>query len=119
MRFSFGTVLRRAAVILLGAGLAGCGMGDGAGSLLVDPGHYSAYHCPELAARGKVLAAREKELRELMDRADQGTGGAVIGSLAYRPEYESVRSEEKLVQRGAVEKNCSPAPQFQSDQIIR
>ena len=86
---------------------------------MIDPGRYSAYHCNDLAARWKVLVAREKDLRELMDRADQGGGGAVIGSLAYRTDYESVRSEEKLLQRTAAEKNCNPTTQYQSDQIIR
>jgi hypothetical protein len=97
--------------------LAGCS--NGAGSLLIDPGRYSAYHCNDLAARWKVLVAREQELRDLMDRANQGGGGAVIGSLAYRTDYESVRSEERLLQSTAAEKNCNFTPQFQSDQTIR
>jgi hypothetical protein len=106
-------------VLLLGGALAGCSAGDGPGALLVDPGRYEAYHCNDLAARAKVLATREKELRGLMERADQGGGGAVIGSLAYRPEYDSVLGEEKLLQRTAAEKNCNPTQQFQSDQVIR
>jgi len=110
---------RGVAAVMLAAALGGCGAGGGAGSLLVDPGRYSAYHCNDLAARWKVLVAREKELRALMERADQGGGGGVIGSLAYRPEYDSVLGEERLLQRTAAAKNCSPAQQFQSDQIIR
>ncbi len=102
---------------IVAAALAGCS--NGAGSLLIDPGRYSTYHCNDLATRWKELVKREKELRDLMDRADQGGGGAVIGSLAYRPEYESVRSEEVLLQRTATEKNCNPTTQYQSDQIIR
>jgi hypothetical protein len=109
----------RLLAFILAAGLAGCT--NGAGTLLVDPGRYSAYHCNDLAAAWKVLVAREKELRELMDRADQGGGGgAVIGSLAYRTDYESVRTEERLLQHEAAEKNCnSTTSQFQSDQAIR
>ncbi len=71
---------------IVAAALAGCS--NGAGSLLIDPGRYSTYHCNDLATRWKELVKREKELRDLMDRADEGGGGAVIGSLAYRPEYE-------------------------------
>jgi len=107
----------RALLGLLCTALAGCS--NGAGTLLVDPGHYSAYHCNDLAARWKVLTARDKELRDLIDRADQGGGGAVIGSLAYRSDYESVRSEERLLQRTAIDKNCDFGTQFQSDQVIR
>ena len=110
--------VHRLLACIVAAALAGCS--DGAGSLMVDPGRYSAYHCNDLAAQWKVLVAREKELRALMDRADQGGGGgAVIGSLAYRADYESVRSDEKLVQREAAEKNCNSTTQFQSDQAIR
>lgn len=117
-----GIVVRRALAVLLGAGLVGCGLGGGAGSLLIDPGRYSAYHCNDLATRWKVLVAREAELRALIDRANQGGGGAVIGSLAYRPEYDSVLGEEKLLQRTAAEKNCgaiSNNQNNQSDQTTR
>lgn len=98
--------------------LAGCGGTEGAGALLIDPGRYSVYHCNDLAARWKVLVAREKDLRALINKADQTPSGAVIGSLAYRTDYNSVISEEKLLQRTAAEKNCNFSTQFQSDQII-
>ena len=117
--FPSATVVRRTCAAVLGAALAGCSMSGGAGSLMVDPSLYGAYHCDDLAKQWKVLVAREKELRALMQRADQGTGGSVIGSLAYRPDYDSVLSEEKLLQRTAAEKKCAAPPQFQSDQIIR
>lgn len=110
---------RRALGSLAALALCGCGMSNGAGSLLVDPGRYSAYHCNDLAAQWKVLVAREKKLRDLMAKAAEGAGGAVIGSLAYRADYNSVISEEKLLQRAAADKNCSFSTQFQSDQIIR
>jgi uncharacterized membrane protein YebE (DUF533 family) len=98
--------------------LAGCGSSEDVGALLVDPGRYSAYHCNELAARWKVLIAREKELRGLMDKASESGGGAVVGAIAYRADYDSVLSEEKLLKRNAAEKNCSFTPEFQSDQSI-
>ena len=104
---------------LAAATLGGCGLSDGAGAILVDPGHYSAYHCDDLAARWKVLLAREKELGGLMDKASEGGGGAVIGSLAYRSDYETVLTEEKLVQRAAVDRKCAFTPDYQSDHTIR
>jgi hypothetical protein len=105
--------------ILLAGALGDCSLEDGAGSILVDPGHYSAYHCNELATRWKALVTRENELRGLMEKAGEGSGGAVIGSLAYRSDYESVLTEEKLVQRTAAEKNCNFTPDYQSDHTIR
>ena len=69
--------------------------------------------------RRKTLIARENELRGLIERAGESTGGAVIGSFAYRSDYDAVLAEEKLVQRNAAEKNCSFASPLQSDQTIR
>jgi hypothetical protein len=98
--------------------LAGCGS-DGAGALFVDPGRYAFYHCDDLEARRKVLAARETELRNLMQKASETAAGSVIGSISYRSEYDSVVAEQKLLQRNAAEKNCSFASPLQSDQTIR
>jgi hypothetical protein len=109
---------------LLGFGalalVSGCGMSDGAGMLFVDPGQYLYYRCDKLAEEQKELVKREKELRQLMERADESTGGAVVGSIAYRSDNETVLAKEKLLQRQAAEKQCSfvsPA-QSQSDQAI-
>jgi hypothetical protein len=98
--------------------LAGCGS-DGAGAVFIDPGRYTLYHCDDLATRRKVLIARESELRGLMERASESAAGSVIGSLAYRSEYDSVIAEQKLLQRHAAEKNCSFASPLQSDQTLR
>jgi hypothetical protein len=102
-----------------GAALAGCGLGNGPGSWLVDPGRYEVYHCNDLVTRWKQLTTRENELRALMDKASQSGTGAVIGAVAYRTDYESVLTEEKLVQREANDKKCELTTTFQSDQSIR
>jgi hypothetical protein len=99
--------------------LSGCGFSDGAGALFVDPGRYALYRCDDLAARRKVLIVRENELRGLIERAGESPGGAVIGSFAYRSDYDTVLAEQKLLQRAAAEKNCSFASPLQSDQTIR
>ncbi len=108
-----------AAHLALAAGLSGCSMPDGSGSIYVDPSRYSAYHCKDLAARAKELSAREQELRGLLDKAGESTGGRFVGTLAYQTDYETVQTEEKQVQRLAREKNCDPAQNFQSDSGIR
>lgn len=107
------------AALLAAAGLAGCGLSENAGnSLMVDPGHYEGYHCNELAAQWKKLEAREKDLRSLMERAQEG-GYAVIGTVTYRADYETVLGEQKVLQRTATEKKCTLVPAYQSDQTIR
>jgi hypothetical protein len=105
--------------VLAGLTLAGCGMSDGYGSLVVDPAHYAAYHCNDLVAQQATLQKREQELRNLMDKASEGTGGGAIVAMAYRSDYESVLSQEKLLQRTAAEKNCELVPTYRSDQTVR
>jgi hypothetical protein len=116
----FGGVLFAAAGCVLAAiALAGCGLSDGYGTLTVDPARYSAYHCKDLIAQRASLLKREQELRGLIDKANEGPGGGTIGTMAYRTDYETVLSEEKLLQRTAAEKNCELVPTYQSDQTVR
>jgi len=110
---------------LAAGALGGCGVSEqGIGTLTLDPGQYVLYHCNDLVGRLKGLINREKELRNLMDKAGESTGGALIGALSYGTEYETVLSEQKLVRRVAAEKKCDlgplgPRPPYQSDQTIR
>ena len=93
--------------------LGGCSSSGGVGSLLIDPGHYSVYHCDGLAARLKALQAREQDLSNLMLRASEGGGGALIGNMSYRADYENVLGEEAVLRRVAADKKCDlpPPPQ--------
>jgi hypothetical protein len=100
----------------LASALAGCTSND-SGELLIDPGRYAVYKCDDFAARWKIVSEREKELRGLMERAGQSSGGAVVGSLTYRVEYDAVISDERMLQRTAAEKNCGLPFQAQSGQI--
>lgn len=108
-------------LLLLASGtLAGCSFSDGVGPFIIDPSRYSVYHCKDMVARLKDLLTRQKELRNLMDRASESGGGAVIGTLTYRAEYEKTVGEEKLLRRTGIEKKCDlELPVFQSDQAIR
>lgn len=107
------------AAIFVAAALAGCGLTSAPGSFMADPGRYSVLHCKDLVDEWTRLTGRELELRKLQDRASEGTGGALIGSISYRAEYETVLSNEKMVKSAALEKNCPLTPTYQSDQTIR
>ena len=54
-----------------------------------------------------MLAAREQDLRELMDKAAKGTGGAVANAVAYRTDYLNAQGELKLMQEVAQRKECA------------
>ena len=124
--------------ILIAGTLVGCSMSDGVGPFIVNPARYSAYHCNALVSRLSELLEQQNELRNLMDKASEGGGGSVIGTLSYRADYEKALGEEKVLRRTAAEKKCAlpptapPAPtasavprpsstptSYQSDQTIR
>ena len=111
-------ILSGSLLILAALTAASCGSDD-PGAIWVDPGKFSFYKCDDLARQWKQLATREKDLRGLIDRANETSTGAVIGSMAYRSDYEAVLSEEKQVQREASEKKCVLTPDYQSDHTIR
>jgi hypothetical protein len=110
--------------LLLGTSpiMTGCGLTtDGPGTVFVDPGKYanSQYHCDDLILRWKELLAREKDLKGLIDKANESAAGGVIGSLAYRSDYDSVLTEKILVQRRAADLKCSVTSDYKSDNAIR
>jgi hypothetical protein len=111
--------LRKLVPMAFALALAGCGLtGGGTGTLIVDPSRYEGYHCNDLAGQWNGLLARQHELQSLMDKAGDG-GGALIGNMTYRADYETVLGEQKVLQRTAAEKNCALTPTYQSDQTIR
>jgi hypothetical protein len=105
------------AVIALG----GCGSlrTDGVASLAVDPARYEGLHCKDLVGQLNGLVAREKQLRNLIDKASEGGGGTVIATVAYRGDYDTVLEQEKVLKRTAAEKNCELEHSYNSDQGIR
>jgi hypothetical protein len=100
---------------LAGGALSGCGLSNGTGSWLVDPAKFDGYHCNDLQARWKDVDTREKELRNLMEKASQSPGGTVIGQLTYRTDYESALTEKRMLQQQAAEKNCPLTNTYSSD----
>jgi hypothetical protein len=124
--------VRLALALALAAGALGAcsNIGDGDGALVVDPAVYAAYHCKDLIAASKQLAARRKELRELIDKAGGGVG-TVVSTVAYRSDYDAVLEKQKILRRTTAERKCqltpaaaapaaaaSAAPAYRSDQII-
>jgi hypothetical protein len=110
----------RAAVALLAlgaglcAGLGGCAnVGDSfASAAFVDPAKYEQFDCKQLEAERKTLTTRTAELQGLIAKAETGTGGSVVGELAYRNDYISARAQAKLAEETWQRNKCvasSPA----------
>jgi hypothetical protein len=98
----------------LGAGLGGCAnVGDSfASAAFVDPAKYEQYDCKQLEGERKSLALRTAELQGLIAKAETGTGGSVVGELAYRNDFISARASSKLAEETWQRNKCvasSPA----------
>src|SRR5262245_25631198 len=75
----------RLCVALLGCGLLqACAVADNPFTVFADPGKYQYNTCEQIAGQKKNWTNREKELRQLMDKAEQSTGGAVASLLGYK-----------------------------------
>ncbi len=100
-----------AALLGLGAGLAGCaGMGDSVSSAFVDPAKYELYDCKQLEKERKALDDRGAELEGLMAKAQNGVAGPVVAELAYRNDSISVRGQRKLAEEAWRQNKCRPSP---------
>jgi hypothetical protein len=89
--------------------LSGCSPAVmGPPTFLADPGKYDYYNCEQLAEERKKATERELELKLLMDKAEQGAGGAAVIVIAYQSDYIMAREELKVIDAAARVKNCRP-----------
>ena len=109
-----------AGVFLAGAVLVGCSStGDNPITIFADPGQYQYSTCEQLAGQRKYWTGREQEIRLLMDKADQGAGGAIVNVLAYKADYVAATEQIKLVEAAARSKNCETPASWRSNSVVR
>jgi hypothetical protein len=94
------------AALLAGACAACTGMGDPAGYSIVTQDAYDFKSCPEIAAGRTAWTAREKDLTELIAKAESAPGGIIVSYAAYRSELTSVRAQKAAVERAARMHDC-------------
>jgi hypothetical protein len=93
-------------------GVGGCaGVGDSfMGDAFVDPAKYDQFDCKQLEAERASLVARTANLQRLIDKAQTGTGGAVVGEMVYRNDYVSVRASARQVEEYWQRNKCVATP---------
>ena len=97
--------------LLLIATVGGCTANvEVADTLFVQPGKYNFLRCQDIAQRSTDLAARERELTSLMERASQSAAGPVVNAMVYAADLEQVRADQRLLWRTSQEKNCHASP---------
>ena len=100
--------------------LAGCGvMGDEVAiKALTSPGKFDLYACKDIEVYGRKTQAREQELQQVMARAGEGLGGAIVNVIAYRNEYVQVRAELVSLREAAAKKNCTSQSPWASERSL-
>jgi hypothetical protein len=77
-------------------------------TFFADPAKYQYSSCEQLAVHRQTWTTKEQELKQLMDRADQGAGGALVNVLAYKADY--VAATEELKAAGTCEQSIALHP---------
>ena len=74
--------------------------------MFADPGQYQYHSCEQIATLRDAQAKRAQDLKTLMDKAEQSTGGAIVNVIAYQTDYVSAMEEVKVIDATARSKNC-------------
>jgi hypothetical protein len=102
----------RRTILLAGIALLACactacsGIGDPAGYSIVTQDAYDFKTCPEIIGARTGTRAREKELTDLVAKADSAPGGIIVSYTAYRSELTSVRAHLEALERAARLHSC-------------
>jgi hypothetical protein len=98
------------AAIAMAAGLAvaGCaGVTDAGDYAFVLQDRYAYSSCQEIATARAVLTNREKELVGLIEKAETGFGGVLVGATTYRSDLAQIRAHLRFLARAEQEKGCA------------
>lgn len=106
--------------MLLSVGLAGCGMTSEqtAGLFFSSPGKFDIYSCSQIEANIIGTRARQTELEQLMARASQSAGGALVSAVAYRTEYAQARDDLKQLAQAKEDKQCAVDNKLSSGRAV-
>ncbi len=77
---------------------------------LVSPEKYAFYTCDNIARETQAKTEQQQKLQQLMAKADVDAGGRLVSSIAYRPDYLTVRGELNELRAAAAAKHCTIAP---------
>jgi hypothetical protein len=95
--------------------LAACGTAiESPFTVFADPGKYEWYSCDQLVPQRKLWESKEKDLKLLMKKAKQSTGGSAISVVAYQGDYVNAREELQVIDATARAKKCKMPDDWQT-----
>jgi hypothetical protein len=101
---------RSAQALCVAALLSGCADSYVGARAFSVQGKFESKTCPELAAQHKAQSKQIDDLVQLTQKAEQGTGGSVIGAAVYGPTLAQARAERRLTEEALAEKRCAEEP---------
>jgi hypothetical protein len=96
----------RSAFVVLMLTLGGCSTSLDLTTLYAQPGKYDYLRCQDITGRLAGQVAREKELMELTNKANQDVAGPAVSAAVYAADLAQTRAEAKLLREAAKQKNC-------------
>jgi hypothetical protein len=100
--------MMRGTAVLLAAGLAGCAsVSNFVGDPWISPGKFQFLRCEDLARRIVTAEDKQRQLRVLMDRANNGAAGTPVNVFVYGPDLQTVEAELRLLRKTSGEKRCA------------
>ena len=87
-------------------------------TFFADPGAFDYHSCDQIAALRAHWSSREQELKQLMARSEQSTGG-VINVIAYQADYVQAQEQVRVLTAAARSKNCSTPENWRSNSSFR
>jgi hypothetical protein len=107
-----------AGILLFGATLGACSSSSSF-SIFADPGKYDYYTCTQIADAVKGQTQHLQDVKTLIDKADQSTGGAAVGFIAYKADYVATKEELESLRSAGRSKSCDQDATWRSSTAIR
>lgn len=98
----------RVGALALATLCAACGSFDPGYSIVMQD-KFDFMTCKEIIGQRAGLINREKELTELVAKADSAPGGIVVSVAVYRSDLAAARTQLRVVNRAMQEKGCDAA----------
>ena len=90
--------------------VAGCSTESYVGARAVTvQGKHGHKTCEQLLAEHKGASKQIDDLTQLIQKAQEGTGGTVIGAAVYGPTLAQARGERRILDEAIEEKRCREA----------
>jgi hypothetical protein len=99
-------LIRLAGAFALAGLTAACAGGMDPGYSVVTQDRFDFMTCPEIIGHRTNWTAREKQLNDLVEKAESSPGGIIVSVTAYRSELAQARTHRRLAEKAARDKGC-------------